>query len=574
MKRLILKKLIVISQTESRSLGIPFAKGLNIVLGGNKTGKSSIIKSIFTTLGCECKKIEKDWKKLISEYILFFQYGEKEYSIVRQGKRFQIFEICENDYECIIETEHFHEYSNCLMDILQVKMPCIDKNGSQFNVTPPLLFRFQYIDQDDGWGNIADSFSNVAYIKDWKSNTNKYVCGYLDDKYYDLQAEKSENLLKRDDKRRELNYNQSFVSQITSTLTQIENLDSVEDVTLEIEELISKVEELRKTQFTYNAKMAVLENDIYVNLHKLHMVENNLNETQKDIEFAMEQDDEIVCPICGTNFSNGLDEQLNITSDYANCENLASELKKCISSTTMELQEYKDKCADISSKIQDIEGKIKKSQQLLSYSSFYKNKGQLEIYETCKGQLDVLEKELHDYISKISLIEDEIAKQKSNGRAKEIRQSIEGYCRTFADAINLPKTFIKLRDFVQIIDRTGSESSRLVYMYQSALYLYNLNRAYSPFNFYVIDTPNQQGQDAENLEKIFKSLELFLSNEGQVIVASERETGIESRANNVVELTEKRRCLSDNNYTQHIAMLEKMQNNATAWVKHNYKMMK
>ena len=92
MKRLAIKKLIVISQSESRSLEVPFENGLNIILGGNKTGKSSIIKSIFTTLGCECKRIETDWKKLISAYLLFFKYGEKQFCVVRQGKKFQIFE--------------------------------------------------------------------------------------------------------------------------------------------------------------------------------------------------------------------------------------------------------------------------------------------------------------------------------------------------------------------------------------------------------------------------------------------------------------------------------------------------
>ena len=114
MKRLAIKKLIVISQSESRSLEVPFENGLNIILGGNKTGKSSIIKSIFTTLGCECKRIETDWKKLISAYLLFFKYGEKQFCVVRQGKKFQIFENNEDSYSCIIETETFHEYSNCL----------------------------------------------------------------------------------------------------------------------------------------------------------------------------------------------------------------------------------------------------------------------------------------------------------------------------------------------------------------------------------------------------------------------------------------------------------------------------
>lgn len=52
------------------------------------------------------------------------------------------------------------------------------------------------------------------------------------------------------------------------------------------------------------------------------------------------------------------------------------------------------------------------------------------------------------------------------------------------------------------LGHTGSETPQLVYMNQSALYLYNLDRANSPFNLFVIDTPNQQGQDSDNLAGI------------------------------------------------------------------------
>ena len=570
MKRLMIRKLIVISQSESRSLEVPFEKGLNIILGGNKTGKSSIIKSIFTTLGCECKRVEADWKKLVSTYLLFFKYGERQFCIVRQDKKFQIFENINNDFSSIIETNGFHEYSNCLMDILEIKMPCISKDGKQFNITPPLLFRFQYIDQDEGWSKIADSFKNVAYIKDWKANTNKYVCGYLDDSYYALQAQKAEHILERDDKKKELNYNQNFVSRITSTLTRIEDIESVEDVTTDIELLLAKAEELRKLQFSYNAEMTVLENDIYINQHKLHIVEHNLIETKKDIEYAMTQEDELICPFCGTIYSNGINEQLNITSDYAHCENLIAELKSSISVATKELEELKNKYNDVSVEIQSIEQKVQNTQELLSYSSFYKSKGQFEIYESCKRQLDVLQGEINSCVSKIAITDEKINEKKSKERSKDIREDIERYCRTLADAINVPKTFIKLRDFVQVINRTGSETPRLVYMYQSALYLYNLERAYSPFNFYVVDTPNQQGQDTENLGSIFKSLELFLSDEGQVIVGTERETGMEEKASNVIKLTGKRRCLNNINYKKHIELLEKLQKTAISWVADNH----
>ena len=566
MKRLIIQKLIVISQIESRSLEIPFKRGLNIILGGNKTGKSSIIKSIFTTLGCDCKSIEADWKKLISSYLLFFDYGNKQFCIVRQDKKFQIFEYSGHAYSCIIETEEFHKYSNCLMDILEINMPCISNDGKQFNVTPPLLFRFQYIDQDNGWNKIADSFNRVGYIKDWKPNTNKYVCGYLDDTYYKLQAQKIEQTLLKDDKEKELNYNQNFVSRISSTLNQIKDIQSVDEVTTSIESLLAKSEELRKMRFSYNTEMTILENDIFINQRKLHTVEHNLTETKKDIEYAMNQDDKLVCPICGTEYKNGLDEQLNITSDYANCENLINKLKNSISVSIRNLENIKEKYIAVGLEIQSLEQQIEKSHELLSYSSFYKNKGQYEIYDSCKQQLDILQQEINSYISKIAIIDDEINKQKSRKRSKDIREDIENYCRILADAINLPKTFIQLRDFVQILTHTGSETPRLVYMYQSALYLYNLNRAYSPFNFYVVDTPNQQGQDTNNLESIFNSLELFLSDEGQVIVGTERKTGMEQKASNVITLTKKRRCLNNINYEKHLELFKDLQKSAIKWV--------
>lgn len=73
------------------------------------------------------------------------------------------------------------------------------------------------------------------------------------------------------------------------------------------------------------------------------------------------------------------------------------------------------------------------------------------------------------------------------------------------------------------------------------------------------------------MESIFKSLELFLSDKGQVIVGTERETGLEKKAGNVIQLSEKRRCLNDFNYNTHLELLEKLQKVAIEWVAINHK---
>lgn len=561
----------MISQSESRSLEVPFSKGLNIIYGGNKTGKSSIIKSIFTAFGCECKRVEKDWTNIISTYILYFEYGMENYCIIRENKKFQLFQQNkqnQEEYFCLIETEAFHEYSNKLMQIFEVNMPCVSNEGKAFNITPPLLFRFQYIDQDEGWNKIADSFRNAAYIKDWKKNTNKYVCGYLSDEYYSLRAEILQRTMEKDELKKEFTYNQNFVNQISVSLQNIKDMESPEKIAAELADMLIASEKVMNQQFDLKAKMSLIENDIFIGKHKLRIASSSLDEIHKDIDFAMNQGDQLICPVCGVHYHNGLSEQLNISSDFALAEKLITSLTDDITTLENELGEHRKQYELLSLKLQELEQNIQKSKQLLSYSSFYKNEGKQEIYESCLHQLEILQTQLDLKISNIATLDERVSNLKSKVRAKEIKEQIEGYCRKIAEVIDIPKTFIKLSDFVQVIDKSGSDTPRLVYMYQTGLYLYNLSRMDSPFNFFVIDTPNQQGQDAAHLKNIYQSLNLLLSNDGQVILGTERETGCEDKASKVIRLTEKRRCLTQSYYSDHSKLLETLQKEAINWV-HN-----
>ena len=565
MKRLTIKKLIVISQSESQSLEVPFEEGLNIILGENKTGKSSIIKSIFITFGCECKSVEKDWERLISAYLLFLSYGNEQYCIVRQGKIFQIFEIKNDEFICKINTDQFNEYSTCLMELLDVQMTCITKTNEQINVTPPLLFRFQYIDQDQGWNKIGESFNNVAYIKDWKKNSSYYVCGYLDDSYYELQTQKVLKFQEMNEMKEELKHNKDLISHIASVSPPKKYYESIDEVTKNIEKLLLNEEKLRKELVSYDTKMIILENKIYIDKQRLHLVQNNLKETEEDIKFAMKQDNELVCPVCGTTFQNEIENQLNITADYNHCEKLSQELEKNINDTEKELAKIKSEIESTNSEIQDIKQKISDSKIFLSYVNFYTNQGKFEILQLCEKQLGDLENKIHSNALEIQKIQDKIKEKQSRKRSNAIRRELTKYCEKMANAINLPSNYIKLKQFVQVLQHTGSECPREVYMYQSGLYLYNLSRMESPFNFLVVDTPNQQGQDEENLKKIFQSLHLLSSKNGQVIIGTERETGMEKSASCVTYLKEKRKCLTDENYKKHIDLFNKLQAISSAW---------
>ncbi|WCM70904.1 AAA family ATPase [Clostridium perfringens] len=104
---------MIISNSEKTSREVNFTDGLNIIIGENKTGKSSIIKSIFYSLGCETE-MDKSWLDLIDIYILKFRYGFKNYYILRKDKSYRI--IYESEQlGLIIETNSFSEFSECLV---------------------------------------------------------------------------------------------------------------------------------------------------------------------------------------------------------------------------------------------------------------------------------------------------------------------------------------------------------------------------------------------------------------------------------------------------------------------------
>lgn len=574
MKRLLLKKLIVISQSEESSLEVPFKKGLNIILGGNKTGKSSLIKSIFTTLGCECKKVEKDWKKLISTYLLYFKYGEEQYCILRYDKEFSIMKEEKNSYICIINTNKFQLFCDKLMEIFEIDMQCVMSHNSEIiNVTTPLLFRCQYIDQDDGWSDIGNEFQNVRYIKDWKGDTNKFITGYLDNDYYRLKAEKIQLSNDKDEKSKSIKNNETFVNNISldlKKLNQLENLNqlnSVDDVQINLMKLRNETDNLRKKEYSIKEKISKIDNEIFMKKIELDNIYKNMEETQKDISFAMKQGEEIICPICGTKHKNSLSEQLDLSAGLENSEKLKNILEDKMRDLENQLVDLDKEYKDIKNKILFNEESIKDSKEMLSYEELFKNKGKYELYNKCKQELVKMESEYKYLLGEIKILDEKIKEIKSKKRKDEITMQLKNKCKMFAKAINIPITYIKFRDLVQVIDHTGSETPRLVYMYQSALYLYNLERGENPFNFYVIDTPNQQGQDEDNLECIFKSMELLLSNDGQVIVGTERITGLEEKANNIINLYAKRKCLNKEKYNEHIDKLQSYQQIITKYIK-------
>ncbi|AWC27966.1 hypothetical protein [Bacillus cytotoxicus] len=567
MNRLTLKKLIVISESEKRSREIEFKEGLNIIIGKNKTGKSSLIKSIFFTFGCEVK-FEDEWKKLIDKYLLYFQYGNRYFCILRINKSYKIFETNQEftSYQLIIETDSFHDYSKELMKLLGISMDCLTKSGNPITITPPLLFRFQYIDQDKGWEKIGQSFTNMQYIKDWDSNTNKYVVGFLNEEFY--KTKRDRDIIKTDIVNYDIKINhfEEFIKNLSASINKSNTEDTFDkddnnrySNNKELNQsLVNKMDSIEKEILELVEKLSKIKNKRYEKTLELNFIKENVKELEADHTFAIHEDPNLKCPFCGSVHENSLENRIEIVKDIQTGSELVALFRSEIKELDSKIHKLSTRKKQLTLNYKSLKKNVEQVKENVSIIKSYQDQGKIEMIDSSIKQKEEIISARDTKNSQKLILDDQLNQLKSPQRRNLISQALKSYCMTVYDILNIPSSFIKLRDFVQTLQKTGSDNPRMIYAYHISLYLYNLNREHSPFNFLVIDTPNQQGQDEENLKSIDSALSLLTSKNGQVIIGTERETGHEENASKVTYLIEERRCLTSINYKEHIDLLHSL----------------
>ncbi|ENK1244372.1 AAA family ATPase [Clostridium botulinum] len=565
MERFLIKKLIVISDKEKASFEADLGKGLNIIIGENKMGKSSIIKSIFYALGCETE-MEASWKGLIDSYILFFNYGSDNYCLVRQGKKYKIYNSDDvaSKFELLCNADNYSDYTDYLLKkIFNINVELVDRNGNIVSFIPPLLFKFQYIDQDKGWSGLAESFTNSKYVKAPKSFAIKYIIGYQGQEYY--KAKKDIEIVNSEigSLRVKQNHFNELVDSMTESLNSkgvdIEG-NSLDKLKEDADKIINQLSALERKKVTINEKISYIKNNIYEKTLELNFLKKSIKHLEKDHGFAVEKDEEIKCPVCGMIYKNSIIERVEIVKDIQSGYELIGSYRSDINFMQESLDaEIKNK-NELVKESNMLKVKLEKLKREINIFEIYKNEGRREIFNISVNERQKLEDNISAKEIEKSGYESDVKKLNSQKRMKEIKRDFREIFEKVLEQVKVSSSAIKLNGFIQKIENTGSERPRIILSYHLALYLYNLERGENPFNWLVVDTPNQQGQDAKNLKNIDSLISLMLSEKGQVIIGTERETGHEDKASRVIKLTNYKRCLSSNTYDKHRELLSKLEN--------------
>lgn len=461
-----------------------------------------------------------------------------------------------------IGTYNYSEFSAKFLELFDIHVTWITKNGDDKPVAPPYIFAFQYIDQDKGWNSIAKSFERLSYVPKWEQQIIKYIVGYQNEEYFRLRKELEKYRILIKEIELKINNVEEFVSNILERERQKNPLpndtNTLEDDFEKCTQILEQITKLEKERISVSNQISQLQNEEYERKLVIDALNKYSEELVEDHAYASSLDDIITCPFCGVEHLNELAEKSELIKDVQTASNILTSAVADLENLQQEINTYQTRLIEVDSCYKKLKKELRLLEETTNAIDSLKKEGKNDLINTSRLEIEEIRNVRDGYLGIRETTQANIKEIESATRRNKISKEIKILMSSLLERLELSGTNVKLSNFLPVLKQTGSELPRIIYAYYISLYLYNLKRIDNPFKLLVIDTPNQQGQDDENLSNINKALEFLMDLRGQVIVGTERQTGVENKAKNVVQLLEYKKCLTKDKYPGHILLLKKL----------------
>ncbi|WP_275724838.1 AAA family ATPase [Vibrio furnissii] len=512
MKSIYFKSAHILSLRDKKGFFFEFSPNVNIISGENDTGKSSFIKSLYHTLGADVR-LDKKWKSdnFISKVIIHVK--NRDYAFIRHNKRISIFDITEGQRHLVTSNSR-SDIAEIVRDIFDFNLELVvKKTAIQAQAQPASLYLPFYIDQDNGWGKVLDSFSNLAMYTDWQKNILHFHTGVKPKEYYKLQGEM--NLIDLD------------LDEIFATLKALEAAKKrfeasfgrvLFDVDVEyyeelLERFLSKCQELHQEETEYRIKLIELLS------HRDEIV-SEIEECKRLLD---DNDADSLSP------SAGLDAKYAVLANREKLLQIIPELYEQKSVCDENIVNIKEELRSAQKLSSELKAMLQEVKEKLTLQDIIKSQASKQVEFTFDEQI----KELHEKIGQLNATKNTITEKISEFTDKKRTQEIND---KFKESLKYAQTGLGIQDPVlgTILQygnitksETGSRGPRAILAYHYALLKTIEEKSTIPMLPVVIDSPKQQDPDKNTTKKLFDLCIDGLSNKNQLIIGSvsfERDT--------------------------------------------------
>lgn len=548
MKKFTLLEMQLLSISEKKAKKVSFDPIRTLILGMNETGKSSLIKSIYSAFGASAARQSGQWKEVNPIIFVRFKVDEDIYSILKDRKHYAIFDI-NNDI-----IEFFDSVTNALGPFLaklfNFKLQLLNHQGELIIPPPAFLFLPFYVDQDSSWQESWKSFSNLSQIKKYKLPVIEYHTGLKANEYYETKGDLGLLESKIQELEKEKKISDSILIKIKEKLSDINFTINLEDFKEEIKELLLQCEDLKAERDKIKNRIVDIFNFKITLETQITITKQALNEARKDFNYAsLEIEDNIDCPTCGTHFENSFFERFEIAMDENRCKELLINLNRELFEINDKIEKENKNLNIKSLELLKIEGTLEVKKGEIKLRDVIESEGRKELKIVFQKSIDELKDAIIDNARKQMELNERLKVLDNKKRKDNIRSDYKILMKKYLLELGLNLKESDYKDITKNISNTGSALPRSLTAYYFTIF--NLIKKYGSSTFcpIIIDSPNQQGQDSENIDKLL----LFIKNNqpanSQMILGLENTFNIDFECKSIV-LDQKHQLLQSSDYDE------------------------
>jgi predicted nucleic acid-binding Zn-ribbon protein len=517
------KSLWLASERDRKARKIQLDSPKVLLLGTNGTGKSRVTKNIFWALGCEPPKRNAGSWDPDTIAALEFSLDGRSLIALRVGKAQGLFTA---DGKVLFASSNHGAWSAFTGQLFGYRLKLQRPGGNTYHPAgiDYLAVPF-YIDQDGSWATTWATFTNLTQFQNWKTPFFASFTGQRPNAYLEAKQRRDEAKGRLTGIQKELEAQQKAFRRVRETLPK--NLPSLDLTSFraELAELASKARKVQQSQVDVRAKLLAAINQRQSLESELKLASASHRELVEDITYLSDIPDStnIECPTCGTLHQTSFHARLSLAGDADSMAAFVSELNKQFEALRKKEVTLRQELRDIESNVarfdkisQEKTARLKLDEVLTSHSKRTLDRAFREVSQTLVHEVDELQEEVDDLNEVVKQYED-------RARLAQVSEYYAAKLRYLSDTLNIPQD--ERVDETKLGSRPrsgGSSGPRAILAVHLATIATNVEYGDTVRFPFVVDTPQQSGQDEENLRRMITVMEGDAGANHQLILAVER----------------------------------------------------
>ncbi|ANN73242.1 hypothetical protein BAU08_19515 [Bordetella bronchialis] len=524
MHRFRFKSIWLLSHREKRARHVEFHPSRNLLMGRNHTGKTTLIRSLFETLGATPQGKLEQWDENAASLLEFSVDGRSYFALHQNGRR----ALFDAGFNLLISTSKFGDWSRRFCEITDFNLVFSDKKQAEVvPADPSCFFAPFYVNQDGSWQAEWNTFGGMKRFSAPFKPILEYFTGVCPPEYYSASAEKSQHSKVLDEHRREYRLLDRAIERFSRSVPLSGPKVDPGNFAAEIEQLTKEVNELNVRQEALRS-IAVREQELLKSLdHQIHLADGALDAHDSDAKYLLKGGAApLICPTCHAEHEKPFLDLLEFAEDARVLRELAARLREDAAAVRSRMQKVFAEISSLNENYQRISRLLDSRKGELKFKDVVGSLGAESAFAAFETERKQIQAAIDAVVLTVDALETRMKELRSPKRTRVILTEFREHYAASRIALRLHSVATKTTQLASRPSLSGSGGPRSILAYYAAIWRTVQGKEGTYDVPVVIDSPNQQAQDDLNLPAVLSFIAKDLPVGMQLIVGLETPTDL------------------------------------------------